>query len=231
MEFHGLNKLTLLDFPKHLACTVFTGRCNLRCPFCHNAGLVLHPETEPILSKDDILSFLEKRRGALEGICITGGEPTLWPDLPQFLKECRALGYQIKLDTNGTRPDVLRELLEKKLFDYIAMDIKNSPARYAETVGLSSVRFSAFEESVSLIQGSGLPYEFRTTVVRNFHTKEDFLAIGEWLKGAKCYVLQAFEDSGDLIASGLSGYTKEELSEFRTLLLPFFEEVLLRGIN
>ena len=231
MEFHGLNKLTLLDFPKHLACTVFTGRCNLRCPFCHNAGLVLHPETEPQLSQDFVLSFLEKRQGALEGICITGGEPTLQPDLLPFLEKCHALGYLVKLDTNGTRPDVIKEALERNLLDYIAMDIKNAPSRYAETVGLSSVRFSAFEESVALIRNSGLPYEFRTTVVREFHTKEDFLAIGEWLQGAKCYALQAFEDSGNLITPGLSGYSKEELLQFRTILLPYFEEVLLRGMD
>ncbi len=231
MEFHGLNKLTLLDFPKHLACTVFTGRCNLRCPFCHNAGLVLSPEKEPVIDDEEILRFLEKRKGTLEGICVTGGEPTLQKDLLPFLRRCREFGYLIKLDTNGTRPDVLSAALSEHLLDYIAMDIKNCPARYAETAGLSSVRFSAFEESIALIRNSGLPYEFRTTVVREFHTKEDLLAIGEWLNGSRCYALQAFVDSGSLIGSGLSGYSAEELREFRTLLLPYFEEVLLRGID
>ncbi|MDD6035928.1 MAG: anaerobic ribonucleoside-triphosphate reductase activating protein [Lachnospiraceae bacterium] len=230
MEFHGLNKLTLLDFPKHLACTVFTGRCNLRCPFCHNADLVLCPDSQPLITEDTVFSFLERRAGTLEGICITGGEPTLQSDLLPFLKRCKDLGYLTKLDTNGTRPDVLKAALDANLLDYIAMDIKNSPARYAETAGLPSVRFSAFEESVLLIRNSGLPYEFRTTVVKELHTKEDLSAVGEWLKGAKCYALQAFKDSGSLIRPGLSGYTAEELSAFKDMLSPYFETVLLRGI-
>lgn len=231
MEFHGISKLTLLDFPKHLACTVFTGRCNLRCPFCHNADLVLAPESQPAIPEEDIFTFLSRRRDSLEGICITGGEPTLQKDLLPFLTRCKELGYLTKLDTNGTRPDVIRTALDAKLLDYIAMDIKNCPARYAETCGLSTVRFSAFEESVDLIRNSGLPYEFRTTVVKEFHTKEDLLAIGEWLKGSATYALQAFKDSGNLIAPGLSGYTKDELTAFREMLLPYFDEVLLRGID
>ena len=231
MEFHGFNKTTLLDFPKHLACTAFTGRCNLRCPFCHNADLVLQPDSQPVITGEAVISFLERRKDTLEGICITGGEPTLQKDLLPFLKQCKELGYLTKLDTNGTRPDVIRAALNAKLLDYIAMDIKNSPARYAETCGLSSVRFSDFEESVDIIKNCGLPYEFRTTVVKEFHTKEDFLAIGEWLKGAECYALQAFKDSGNLIQPGLSGYTRDELTAFRELLVPYFDEVLLRGID
>ena len=231
MEFHGISKLTLLDFPKHLACTVFTGRCNLRCPFCHNADLVLAPESQPAIPKEEIFTFLTRRRDSLEGICITGGEPTLQKDLLTFLNRCKELGYLTKLDTNGTRPDVIRAALDAGLLDYIAMDIKNCPARYAETCGLSSVRFSAFEESVDLIRNSGLPYEFRTTVVKEFHTKEDLLAIGEWLKGSSTYALQACKDSGNLISPGLSGYTKDELTAFRDMLLPYFNEVLLRGID
>lgn len=231
MEFHGLNKLTLLDFPEHLACTVFTGHCNLRCPFCHNAGLVLSPENEPVIKPEEVFRFLEKRQGTLEGICVTGGEPTLQADLLPFLRHCKELGYLVKLDTNGTRPDVLSAALSENLLDYIAMDIKNCPARYAETAGLSLVRLSAFEESIALIRGSGIPYEFRTTVVREFHTKEDLLSIGEWLKGSRRYALQAFLDSGSLIGSGLSGYPVEELQKFKVLLLPYFEEVLLRGVD
>lgn len=231
MEFHGLNKLTLLDFPEHLACTVFTGHCNLRCPFCHNAGLVLSPENEPVIKPEEVFRFLEKRQGTLEGICVTGGEPTLQADLLPFLRHCKELGYLVKLDTNGTRPDVLSAALSENLLDYIAMDIKNCPARYAETAGLSLVRLSAFEESIALIRGSGIPYEFRTTVVREFHTKEDLLSIGEWLKGSRRYALQAFLDSGSLIGSGLSGYPVEELQKFKALLLPYFEEVLLRGVD
>jgi len=231
MEFHGFNKTTLLDFPKHLACTAFTGRCNLRCPFCHNADLVLQPDSQPVITEEAVISFLERRKDTLEGICITGGEPTLQKDLLPFLTKCKEMGYLTKLDTNGTRPDVIRAALDAKLLDYIAMDIKNNPARYAETCGLSSVRFSDFEESVALIKSSGLPYEFRTTAVKEFHTKADLLAIGEWLKGAKTYALQAFKDSGNLIQPGLSGYSGDELTAFRELLLPYFDEVLLRGVE
>lgn len=231
MEFHGINKLTLLDYPGHLACTLFTGRCNLRCPFCHNAGLVLAPEAEPRIPTEDILQFLKKRSGTLEGVCVTGGEPTLQPDLRSFLRECKELGYLVKLDTNGTRPDVLEKALAAGLLDYIAMDIKNCPDRYAETAGLSGIRLSAFEDSIRLIRGSGLPYEFRTTVVRELHTREDLLAIGEWLKGSKTYVLQAFVDSGSLIGTGLSGYDAKDLHAFCELLLPYFENVLLRGVD
>lgn len=231
MELHGLNKLTLLDFPGHLACTVFTGRCNLRCPFCHNAGLVLSPEKEPVLDTEEVFRFLEKRKTTLEGICITGGEPTLQNDLLPFLRRCKELGYLVKLDTNGTRPDILSTVLDGRLADYIAMDIKNCPARYAETAGLSSVRLSALEESISLIRESALPYEFRTTVVREFHTEQDLLSIGEWLNGSVRYALQAFLNSGSLIGSGLSGYSAKELQAFRTLLHPYFGEVLLRGTD
>lgn len=231
MEFHGINKLTLLDYPKHLACTLFTGGCNLRCPFCHNAPLVLNPEAEPRIDLNELLHFLKKRTGILEGICITGGEPTLQPDLADFMKQCKDLGYLIKLDTNGTRPDVIEHVIKDHLVDYIAMDIKNCPDRYAETVGLPSVRFSAFEESIELIRTNGLPYEFRTTVVRELHTKEDLLAIGKWLKGSNTYVLQAFQDSGALIGSGLSGYSAKELQSFTTLLTPYFDRVLLRGAD
>lgn len=231
MEFHGINKLTLLDYPEHLACTLFTGHCNLRCPFCHNASLVLCPENEPEIDTNEILRFLEKRAGTLEGVCVTGGEPTLQPDLLAFLRQCKDLGYLVKLDTNGTRPEIINKAINDRLVDYIAMDIKNCPARYAETAGLSSVRFSAFEESVRLIQNSGLPYEFRTTVVRNFHTKEDLLAIGEWLKGSSTHALQAFENSGSLIGTGLSGYSAKELRAFQDLLTPYFDRVLLRGTD
>ena len=193
--------------------------------------MVLQPDSQPVITEEAVISFLERRKDTLEGICITGGEPTLQKDLLPFLTKCKEMGYLTKLDTNGTRPDVIRAALDATLLDYIAMDIKNNPARYAETCGLSSVRFSDFEESVALIKSSGLPYEFRTTVVKEFHTKEDLLAIGEWLKGAKTYALQAFKDSGNLIQPGLSGYTKDELTAFRELLVPYFGEVLLRGID
>lgn len=230
MEFHGINKLSLLDYPGHLACTLFTGHCNFRCPFCHNASLVLHPETEPLLDTDDILNFLKKRVGVLEGICITGGEPTLQPDLLAFMEACKSLGYLIKLDTNGTRPDVLEKLLAAGLPDSFAMDIKNSKENYAKTAGVPSLKLSAVEDSISLIRNSGKAYEFRTTVVRELHTPEDIQKIGEWLSGAPFYALQAYTDSGDILADGMSAYTAEEMNRLREIAAPYFGTVVVRGV-
>lgn len=233
MRLHGFNKVTLLDYPGLLACTLFTGNCNLRCLFCHNASLVLRPDSEPEIAADEVLSYLKKRRGVLEGVCITGGEPTLQADLIPFIKDVKALGYQVKLDTNGTRPDVLKQLYAEHLPDYIAMDIKNSKEQYARTVGAANApafRLEEIEESAALLRGGEIPYEFRTTVVKEFHTKETLLAVADWLNGARCYALQAFIDSGDLISGGLHGFSKEELLAFRELLLPYFGTVLLRGV-
>lgn len=230
MEFHGINKLSLLDYPGHLACTLFTGHCNFRCPFCHNASLVLHPDTEPIIEINDILHFLEKRAGVLEGICITGGEPTLQPDLLDFMKDCKALGYLIKLDTNGTRPDVLEKLLSAGLPDAFAMDIKNCRENYAKTAGVPSLKLSAIEDSISIIRNSGKAYEFRTTVVRELHTPEDIQKIGEWLLGSPFYALQTFTDSGDILADGMSAYNADEMNHLREVAMPFFDTVVVRGV-
>ncbi len=237
MKIHGLNKLTLLDYPGHMACTVFTGCCNLRCPFCQNASLVLFPDSQPVIPEDEFFAFLKKRREMLEGVCITGGEPTLSTDLPEFLRNIHELGYLIKLDTNGTNPTLLRQLLADRLVDYVAMDIKASRAGYAAAVGLPDYDTSRIEESAALLMHDTIPYEFRTTVVRELHTREDFLDIADWLHGARAYYLQAFRDSGELIASfcpdspTLSSYNKKELEEFLTLLAPSFDTVGLRGIE
>lgn len=232
MQIHGLNKTTLLDYPKHLAATIFTGACNFRCPFCQNASLVLHPATEPVIPTEEVLDYLKKRSGILEGVCITGGEPTLQPDLADFLMQIRELGLLIKLDTNGYRPDVLRELLDAHLLDYIAMDIKSAPARYAEAAGAGQFNFEKITESVELIRNSGLPYEFRTTAVRELISEEDFLSIGQWLSGSTAYYLQGFQDSGDLIApEGLSGWTRPELESICEKLRPYFGTVAIRGID
>ena len=229
MEFHGLNKLTLLDFPKHLACTLFTGRCNLRCPFCHNADLVLAPDTQPFITEEKILAFLERRKDSLEGVCITGGEPTLQKDLLPFLKQCKDMGYLTKLDTNGTRPDVIKAALEEQLLDYIAMDIKNSPAQYAKTCGLSSVRFSAFEESVELIKSSGLPYEFRTTVTKELHTPQDIVEIGKWIQGADKYFIQPYRDSDLVIDRSCERHSDEELGALLAAAREYVPAAELRG--
>ena len=178
MQIAGLQKLTLLDFPGRIACTVFLPGCNLRCPFCHNASLVLPREdTPPPMTADELLTFLDKRRGRLQGVCITGGEPTLYPDLPDLLRQIHLLGYEVKLDTNGTHPEVLRTILAEGLADYVAMDIKNSPARYGETAGVPGMPLNKLEETMQFLLDGSLDYEFRTTVVEQFHDDESIAVV------------------------------------------------------
>ena len=230
MEIAGLQKLTLLDFPGRVACTVFLSTCNLRCPFCHNASLVLHRDgAPPALTQQELLAFLEKRRGRLDGVCITGGEPTLHRELPELLRAVRALGYDIKLDTNGTNPAMLRTVMADGLVDYVAMDIKNSPARYAETCGGVDV-LQAVEQGAALLMEDRVDYEFRTTLVHPLHSADDMTAIGQWLRGAKRYFLQQFIDSGDLIGSGLSALSSDEMELMRQAVLPYIENTALRGL-
>lgn len=229
MLLRGLYKLTLLDFPGHLACTAFTGHCNLRCPFCHNAELVLRPETQAAITEEEFFSFLKTRQGILEGVCLTGGEPTLQPDLLPFIRKIKELGFLIKLDTNGTHPEILEALLTEGLLDSIAMDIKNTKEKYALTTGIPQLQTEPVETSIALIRQYAPDYEFRTTVVKGLHTKEDLLQIGNRLTGAKRYVLQTFQNSGHLLAeNGLSAFSAKEMLAFEEMLKPFFEEVLLR---
>ncbi|MBP5184339.1 MAG: anaerobic ribonucleoside-triphosphate reductase activating protein [Lachnospiraceae bacterium] len=203
MLIHGLNKLTLLDYPGHMACLVFTGGCDFLCPFCQNKDLVLNPSSQPVTTEDEFFSFLEKRKGVLEGVVITGGEPTLNIDLIPFIRRVKAEGYLVKLDTNGTNPGAIRELLSEGLLDYIAMDIKNSREKYAETSGIpkDSPLLGKIEESVELIKNSGIDYEFRTTVIKEYHTTDDLLSIAAWISGAKAYYLQPFRDCDTLVGA------------------------------
>ncbi|MBR6675931.1 MAG: anaerobic ribonucleoside-triphosphate reductase activating protein [Clostridia bacterium] len=228
MTVNGLLKLTLLDFPGRCACTVFFCGCNFRCPFCHNATLV-RGEGESI-SEDEFFSFLNKREGILDGVCITGGEPTLQKGLRDFIKKIKDMGFAVKLDTNGARPDVLRDLLNEGLLDYVAMDIKSSPEGYSKAAGCK-VDMEKIRESVTMIIDGSTDYEFRTTVATGAVTLSDMEGIGKLIKGAKKYFLQGFVDSGDLIGDGISGYTKEEMEEMRRAILPYVPETQLRGIN
>ena len=228
MLIKGLQKTTLLDYPSKLACTIFTGGCNFRCPFCHNASLVTHIDGEEI-SEEYILEYLTKRKGVLDGVCITGGEPLLQNDIVDFCKKIRSLGLLIKLDTNGSRPERLKELISLGLIDYIAMDIKNSKELYSLTCGLGEFP-AAVEESVKIIMSSGLPYEFRTTVVRELHTKESIDALCQWIKGTPKYYLQSFKDSGDLIEDGFSAYSEEEMRELLAIAQKHIPSAELRGI-
>ncbi|HKL98489.1 MAG TPA: anaerobic ribonucleoside-triphosphate reductase activating protein [Mobilitalea sp.] len=230
MQIHGFNKSTLLDYPKHLAATIFIGGCNMRCPFCHNASLVLAANTQPVIPEEEVLSYLAKRINILEGICITGGEPTLYPELIEFIIKIKALGYKIKLDTNGTNPDLIKHLVRQRLIDYVAMDIKNSLESYSHTAGKDGFDTKPIEESVSFLLSGSLDYEFRTTLVNELHTSQDILLIGKWLEGAKAYYLQAYKDSGDIISPGFSCPSKETLLSYVQILTPYVKHVSLRGV-
>jgi len=228
MKFDGIQKLTLLDYPGQVACTLFLGGCDFRCPFCHNASLVLDPEAQ--IDGDELLEFLKKRRGVLDGVCVTGGEPLLRPDLAPFLEKVRALGYLVKLDTNGSFPARLRELAGAGLLDYVAMDVKNSLPRYAGTIGVAGFDTAPVEESVRFLLSGAVDYEFRTTVVKPLHDADSFRAIAAWLAGAKRYFLQGFVDSGDLIGEGCSAFSRDEMEAFRQLCLPSIPAAALRGV-
>lgn len=229
MLIKGLQKLTLLDYPGKMACTVFTAGCNFRCPFCHNASLVTNIDEERI-SEEEFFNFLQKRQGIIDGVCVTGGEPTLQPDLKEFLKKIKDLGYSVKLDTNGYRPDALKDVVNSGLVDYVAMDIKNSQSKYALTCGLESMDMTKINDSVEFLMSGVVDYEFRTTIVKEFHNEDDIQDIVSWIKGAKKYFLQGFTDSGDLICTGYSGYDKTELQKLLNIAKNHFETVELRGI-
>ena len=231
MNIYGFQTLTLLDYPRLVACTVFLGHCNFRCPFCQNDNLVLHPEREPLIDEETVFSHLEKRKGLLDGVCITGGEPTLESELPDFLGKVREMGYRIKLDTNGYRPEVLKSLAEAGLVDYVAMDIKNSPDRYGETAGLADLDVLRIQESVEFLMRGAVDYEFRTTVARELHGRAEFERIGKWLAGCRKYCLQNYRESEFVLQPVFSGYSREQLERFRELLLRSIGQVEIRGVD
>lgn len=228
MKIRGLQKTTLLDYPGHMAATIFLEGCNFKCPFCHNSDLVTC-QAQDIYSEKEVLAFLEKRSAVLEGVCITGGEPTLQPELKDFICEIRKIGYKIKLDTNGYRPQVLTDLYRENLIDYVAMDIKTSKERYPVVSGIPSLLICNIEESVSLLMNGKIPYEFRTTVVKELHSPEDFEKIGQWLQGCSQYYLQNFVDSGNVLVPGFTGCTPQELLAFAEILKPYISHVSIRG--
>lgn len=229
MRIDGLQTLTLLDYPGKVACTVFTSGCNMRCPFCHNASLVCG-EVPPFMEKEEFFAFLKKRTGVLDGVCVTGGEPLLQEGLIPFLLEVKEKGFTTKLDTNGLLHDRLRAVVEAGAVDYVAMDIKNCKARYAETAGVPGLDLAPIEKSVQFLMEGKVDYEFRTTVVKELHNKADFDEIGRWLKGAKRYFLQSFKDSGDILSPGLSPMEKADLLEIRDRLRAEIPVVELRGV-
>lgn len=231
MQIHGLNKTTLLDYPEHVAATIFAGGCNFRCPFCHNSDLVLNPASQPMIDETEILDFLLKRKNVLSGVCITGGEPTLQPDLENFIRKIKEMGYLVKLDTNGYRPEVLKSLTEQNLLDYIAMDIKSGETGYAAATGLADIDMSKIKESIDFIISSGVQYEFRTTVVKGLHQKTDFEEIAGLIKGCDKYFLQNYRDNENVIRRGFEGFSQEELEAFAEVVSPYVGKVTLRGLD
>ena len=229
MKIKGLQKTTLLDFPEKVACTVFTGGCNFRCSFCHNASLVLAPTEVNDISEEEFFRFLEKRRGILDGVCVTGGEPLLQHDILPFFERIHSLGLSVKLDTNGWFYDKLSNIISLGLVDYIAMDIKNTREKYAMTAGIPSVSEDVFK-SIKLIMECGVPYEFRTTVVRELHTVDDIRDIARSISGASQYYLQCFKDSGDLIGQNYSAHTEDTMRSMLEAIRPFVGKCALRGI-
>ena len=230
MRILGLQKLSLVDFPGKVAATVFTGGCNLRCPFCHNAPLVLPGRGTSALDAGGVLDFLASRRGLLDGVVLSGGEPLLQPDAADFLAEVKAMGFAVKLDTNGCHSDALAGILDRRLADYVAMDIKNSLEKYPWTVGVPGFDTAPVERSARLLMEGPADYEFRTTLVRPFHEVGDMETIGRWLRGARRYYLQAFVDSGDLVGGGCVPFTPEEMEGFLQAARPFFQSAALRGL-
>lgn len=229
MRILGLQKLTLLDYPGHTACTVFAGGCNFRCPFCHNAPLVTGGEEPLPLDEQEVLDYLKRRSGLLDGVCVSGGEPTLQDGLPGFLRRARALGYRIKLDTNGSRPDVLRALLEEGLVDYVAMDVKSSPEGYERACG-RPVDLAAVRESIALLLEGRTDYEFRTTVVAGLHDEQTIARAAQLIAGARRYFLQAFVDSGHLIEEGWSALSREQMERCAQAARQYVPDTSLRGL-
>ena len=230
MKIHGLQKMTLLDFPGRVACTVFFGGCDMRCPFCHNAEL-LDGTAPAIMDDEELLAFLKKRQGLLDGVAFTGGEPLLQKDLPELTAKIRDLGYPVKLDTNGMHPERLELMMKKGLVQYVAMDIKNGPERYAETAGLPEIDLAPVRESVSLLMNGEMDYEFRTTVVAELHDDRSFEQIGQWIKGARHYYLQKFTDRDTVPFEGLHAPTDEQMRKWAEKLRPDIPAVELRGLE
>ncbi|MBP3446622.1 MAG: anaerobic ribonucleoside-triphosphate reductase activating protein [Clostridia bacterium] len=231
MKICGFQKMTMLDYPGKVACTVFTGGCNFRCPFCHNALLVTEIDEDNLWEESEIIEYLYKRKGIIDGVCITGGEPLMQKDIAEFIGKVRETGLPVKLDTNGSYPDKLKALVADGLVDYVAMDIKNSKAKYPLTVGIPGYDISKIEESVEFLLSDAVDYEFRTTVVKELHTADDIAEIADWIAGAKRYFLQGFVDSGSLIGENLSAYRPQEMVEICTRAQEKLPNTVLRGIK
>lgn len=231
MRINGFLKTTLLDYPNQVASTVFCGSCNFRCPFCHNSDLVLSPEKIPEIPEEEIFAHLNKRKNILDGVCITGGEPTLQADLRDLIRKIKDLGLKVKLDTNGYRPHILKSLCEEGLIDYVAMDIKQSRDKYNSIANISGFDISRIDESVKFLMSGHIPYEFRTTVVRQLHAPSDIIDISKWLAGAEAYYIQNFKSSENVLSQGLSDYSAPELQNILAEVQRYIPNASLRGVD
>lgn len=225
----GFEKFSMVDFDERIACTVFTGGCNFRCPFCHNGALVVGNVKAQEIDIQGVFDYLKKRKGLVDAVCVTGGEPTMHKDLPDFLREVRALGYATKLDTNGTNPQMLDYVIAKGLVDYVAMDIKNSVSKYPQTIGTDGVNIADILKSVEILKTSGIDYEFRTTIIDEFHTADDMREIAEWISGAKRYYMQKYKDNEGCISHGYSEVSRQKADEFVKIFEGKVGSVGLRG--
>lgn len=234
MDIYGLQKTTLLDFPGHVACAIFLGGCNFRCPFCQNKDIVFANNAAEakaaVIPEETFVRFLEKRQNILEGVCITGGEPTLAPGLGEWIDRIHSMGFLVKLDTNGYQPDTLHSLFDRHRPDYIAMDIKAAPSRYAFASGVDNLHIDRIQESIDLIRQCGIPYEFRTTAARELQTMEDFYELGKWLSASQAYYLQSYRDCETLSGLHFTPYTEAELKAAAEILRKFVPNTFLRGI-
>ena len=231
MDIYGLEKLSLVDYDGFVAATVFTGSCNFRCGFCHNSALVLDYNALPPIAESEILEYLNKRKGVLEGLCITGGEPTLNPDLPEFIKKVKDIGYSVKVDTNGTNPEMVKLLVKEGLADYFAIDIKNDRENYAEIIGFKTFDTKKIEKTVEFLLSGKVKYEFRTTLIAEYHKADNMRRIAEWIKGADKYFMQKFKSGENCISQNLSPVPIETAQEFAEIIRPFVKQVGLRGYN
>lgn len=229
MHICGLEKMSLVDFDGLVATTIFTGGCNFRCGFCHNSALVLESNNLPVLDEEEVLSYLKKRKGIIDGVCVSGGEPTLQKDLPEFIGKLKSLGYKVKLDTNGTNPDLIKQFVSDKLVDYFAMDIKNDRQNYAKIIGFNEYDTKKVEESVEFFLSNKTDYEFRTTIIKEYHKAQNIKDIAEWIGGAKKYYLQKFRDGENCINQGLTAIEQDIAEEYVKILSTKIEKVSLRG--
>lgn len=230
MRFYGIQKLSLVDYDTEISCTLFTKGCNFRCPFCHNYELVEDNDNTPgAIDPEDLKEFLETHKKRLTGVVVTGGEPTIYKDLPDMIKMIKSYGYKVKLDTNGTNPNMLIDLIENKLIDYVAIDIKNSYSMYALTVGLKSLDLTNLEICIEYLNNHDFPYEFRTTLINEYHSTESIREMGEWIKGAKKLFLQKFELSENVPLKSLNSVPKEKALEYKKILEEYIDQVSLRG--